>query len=532
MIIAELIRRALSQHRDRTVITDGTTALSYADLAARSYRLVNALRSRGIVAGDRVATLGANDVTSLELMVGLALGGYVRVALHAMNSGSVHKDMLEAAGARALIVDSTYQAKCAADLASVESLDYIIVRNGADGSGLDYEQVLGAADPQDALVPVTQDSLLHLAYSSGASGRPTASMHTHGSWMHVTLDNAGMLPRVSAEDVYLAAAPLTHAASTVLYLLLARGASIRIMDRFDAQEALAIIERERCTITFMVPTMLQLLATQPNVAAFDLSTLRTIMYAGAPISVATARAAQQVFGKVLFQSYGQSECLPATCLTPEDHEIGVTSDESILRSAGRPCLSAIIRIVNDRGEVLPAGEVGEILVSTAGRMLGVYGDPEATAARITTDGFVHSNDIGYLDERGLLFVVDRKNDMIISGGFNIWPAEIENALLKHPEVRDAVVVGLPHPKWGETPNAVVVVDDPSTVTESELVALCKERIGSMKKPASVIVIREPLPRNELGKLSRRLVREIYWPELATAGPRAGGAQPTLLKGTS
>ena len=523
MIIADLVRRAFAQYGPNTVISDGTDALTYADLADRSHRLVNALLARGMRSGDRVATLGANDITSLELMTGLALGGYVRVALHAMNSGPVQRDMLESSGARVLVTDAAYYEKYANDIQAAKCLDAVIVRGGRTPGVLDYDDVLAAADPGDAHVPVSGDTLLHLAYSSGASGRPTASMHTHGSWMSVTLDNAAMLPRVSSDDVYLAAAPLTHAASTVLYLLLSRGAGIRTMAHFDAREALAIIERDRCTMTFMVPTMLQLLATHPDVGTFDLSSLRAIMYAGAPISVGTARAAQQAFGKVLFQSYGQSECLPATCLTPEDHELGVTTDESILRSAGRACVNASIRIVNEHGEALPAGEIGEILVSTAGRMRGIYGDERTTAERITADGFVHSNDIGYLDARGLLYVVDRKNDMIISGGFNIWPAEIENALLKHPDVLDAVAVGLPHPRWGETPHAVVVVGDKSAVTETDLVELCKARIGSMKKPASVILSHTPLPRNELGKLSRRVVRETYWPGLVSHDRQVTGA---------
>jgi acyl-CoA synthetase (AMP-forming)/AMP-acid ligase II len=505
VIIADLIRRAFATHADRTAIASGSDSLSYADVADRSFRIVNALRDRGIQPGDRVATLSTNNLSSLELMTGLALGGYARTALHAMNSAEAHRDMLDASGARVLFTTSEFAERFRDQLAAAPALEHVIVL------GPEYEAVLATADPADARVPLTGDDILHLAYSSGSTGTPRASVHTHESWMAVTVDHATMLPRITASDVYLAAAPLTHAASTVLYLLLARGSSIQILEHFDPVDALTLIERERCSLTVMVPTMLAALATHPDVARYDLSSMRAIVYAGAPISAATARAAQQALGDVLFQTYGQSECLPVSCLTPADHALGVETDERILTSAGRPCLDARLKIVDDGGEPVAVGQVGEILVSTRGRMRGIFGDPVATAERITPDGFVRTNDIGYLDERGLLFVVDRKNDMIISGGFNIWPAEIETALLRHPDVVEAIAIGLPHPKWGETPVAVVVTRDGSAVGADELIELCKQQIGSMKKPTEILLRTDPLPRNEFGKLSRRALREQFWP---------------------
>jgi acyl-CoA synthetase (AMP-forming)/AMP-acid ligase II len=430
--------------------------------------------------------------------------------------------MLVASGTRALFTTREFADRFAAEFAAAPELEYVIVLDGSDNH-LDYETVLAAADAADARVPISGDDILHLAYSSGSTGTPRASVHTHESWMAVTVDHALMLPRITADDVYLAAAPLTHAASTVLYLLLGRGASIQVLEHFDPAAALSLIERERCSLTVMVPTMLASLATHPDVASFDLSSMRAIMYAGAPISAATARAAQQALGDVLFQTYGQSECLPVSCLTPADHALGVETDERILTSAGRPCLDAQLKIVDDTGEPVPPGQVGEILVSTRGRMRGIYGDPVATAERITDDGFVRTNDIGYLDDRGLLFVVDRKNDMIISGGFNIWPAEIETALLRHPDVVEAVAIGIPHPRWGETPVAIVATRDGSTVGADELIELCKAEIGSMKKPSEILLLTGPLPRNEFGKLSRRALREQFWPAESTLDRQVSGA---------
>jgi acyl-CoA synthetase (AMP-forming)/AMP-acid ligase II len=376
---------------------------------------------------------------------------------------------------------------------------------------LDYERLLESASPVDAHVPVGGDDVIHLAFSSGSSGKPKASTHTHGSWMHVTTDHVAMLPRLRGSDVYLAAAPLTHAASTVLYGLLARGSRIQVLPGFDAGEALRLIEQQRCSLTVMVPTMLQLLIRHPDVHTRDLSSLRAVLYAGAPISVATATAAHAALGDVLFQTYGQSECLPATILTPEDHATGVRENAALLRSAGRPCLNSSVRILDADGRDAAVGEVGEIVIHTPGRMREIFNDPELTAERITPDGFVRTKDNGYLDARGYLFVVDRIDDMIISGGFNIWPAEIENVLAEHPAVEEALVMGVAHPKWGETPHAVVTLRSGATATEQELIDFCGNRLGSMKKPTAVMLRSEPLPRSAVGKISRREIRQLYWP---------------------
>jgi acyl-CoA synthetase (AMP-forming)/AMP-acid ligase II len=522
VIIADLVRRSCQTHAANIAVADGTTSLTYGNVWDRSVRLVNALRSLGVVPGDRVATLGANAVTTVEEMTGLAVGGYARTALHGMNAGETHAYMLERVGARALIVQADHYAKFSGCFDSVPGLDHVIVHSAPPGV-LDYEQLLASASPEDARVPVRGDDIIHLAFSSGSSGKPKPAVHTHSSWMHVTTDHVTMLPRLSQEDVYLAAAPLTHAASTVLYALLARGARVQVMSGFDAGEALRLIEEERCSLTVMVPTMLQLLVGHPDVHSRDLSSLRAVLYAGAPISVATARAAHAALGDVLFQTYGQSECLPATMLTPEDHAVGVRDNAALLRSAGRPCLNSTVRILDPDGHDAGVGEVGEIVIRTAGRMREIFDDPELTAERITRDGFVRTKDHGYLDASGYLYVVDRADDMIISGGFNIWPAEIENLLAEHPAVEEALVVGVAHAKWGETPHAVVTLREGSSATEEELIDFCRARLGSMKKPTAVQLRSEPLPRNAAGKLSRRDVRQLYWPAPLQPGRQINGA---------
>lgn len=522
MIIADLVRRSCQIHAPNVAVSDPTSSLTYGEVWDRSVRLVNALRSLGLQPGDRIATLGANAVTTLEEMTGLAIGGYARTALHGLNGGETHAYMLANSGARALIVQAGHFARFRDFFAAVPTLEHVIVHSAPAGE-LDYEELLKSASAEDPHVPVHRDDTIHLAYSSGSSGKPKAAVHTHHSWMHVTTDHVTLLPRLSESDVYLAAAPLTHAASTVLYALLAKGSRIQIMPSFDAGEALRLIEAERCTLTVMVPTMLQMLVTHPDVGVRDLSSLRAVVYAGAPISVATARAAHSALGDVLFQSYGQSECLPGTVLTPEDHATGVRENAALLRSAGRPCLNSTIRILDENGRDAPAGQVGEIVIHTPGRMREIFGDPELTRSRITPDGFVRTKDNGYLDPSGYLFVVDRIDDMIISGGFNIWPAEIENTLAEHPAVEEAVVIGAAHPKWGETPHAVVALRNGATATEDELIAFCRDRLGSMKKPTAVVLRSDPLPRSAVGKVSRREIRQLYWPGALDGDRNISGA---------
>jgi acyl-CoA synthetase (AMP-forming)/AMP-acid ligase II len=522
MIIADLVRRSCQMHSTNVAVTDATSYLTYGEVWERSVRLVNALRSLGVMPGDRVATLGANAVTTLEEITGLALGGYVRTALHGMNGSETHAYMLDHVGARALIVQADYYEKFHEFFEAAPSLEHVIVHSAPAGA-LDYEQLLKSASPDDPHVPVSGDDIIHLAFSSGSTGKPKASTHTHASWMHVTTDHLLMLPRLRSSDVYLAAAPLTHAASVVLFGLLARGSRIQILPAFDPGQALRLIEQERCSLTVMVPTMLQMLVTHPDAASRDLSSLRAVLYAGAPISVATARAAHAALGDVLFQTYGQSECLPATILTPEDHAEGVRENAALLRSAGRPCLNATVRILDVDGHDAGAGEIGEIVIHTPGRMREIFNDPELTAARVTADGFVRTKDKGYLDASGYLFVVDRIDDMIISGGFNIWPAEIENVLAEHPAVEEVLVVGVPHAKWGETPHAVVTLRAGAAATEQDLIEFCRYRLGSMKKPTAVVLRTEPLPRNAVGKISRRDIRALYWPGLLDADRNISGA---------
>jgi fatty-acyl-CoA synthase len=306
--------------------------------------------------------------------------------------------------------------------------------------------------------------------------------------------------------VYLAMAPLTHAAGVLCFPVMAMGGEIVVMAKPDVTAFLALVERHRVTHTFLPPTLIYMLLAHEKLAATDLSSLRCFWYGAAPMSPQRLEQALTAIGPVMAQLFGQSEApMMISMLPPADHfrPDGTVARER-LSSAGRPAPLVTVAIMASDGTVLPQGERGEIVVRSSLVMSGYYRDPEATA-EASKYGWHHTGDIGYLDEEGFLFIVDRAKDMIITGGFNVYSAEVEQALMAHPAVRDCGVVGLPDEKWGERVVAVVQPQDGAVVSEQEIVAFVKERIGSVKAPKQVHVWPD-LPRSTVGKVLKVDIR--------------------------
>jgi acyl-CoA synthetase (AMP-forming)/AMP-acid ligase II len=256
--------------------------------------------------------------------------------------------------------------------------------------------------------------------------------------------------------------------------------------------------------------MIQAMVGHPDAATRDLGSLRCLNYAASPISERTLTSAVDRFGPVLYQLYAQSEAVPATMLLPHQHcPRGSERERRWMRSVGRATPNSVITIVDERGEPCPPGEIGEVAVSSPGQMTSLWNDPEGTEARLTADGSVLTRDMGWLDPEGFLYLADRKEDMIISGGYNIWPAQLENAIASHPAVAEVCVVGIPHEKWGETPLAVVVASPGATPDPDELIELTRTQVGSVMKVTRVEFVDE-LPKSGVGKVLRRVVRDRYW----------------------
>jgi acyl-CoA synthetase (AMP-forming)/AMP-acid ligase II len=503
-----LMRKYVGMYgENQAVICEGRVG-TYRELYERSCRLAQALAGLGIAPGDRVALLADNCFEVPEIKVGLALGGFVRAPLYVQNTADSNRYLLELTGARALIVQAHHLQTLAPALQGLAQLDEVIVIDGGDG-GNDYEQLLAAASHADPCVQVASDDVHQIRFSAGTTGKPKGIAHTTAGWLAMGNELALAIPRLDEGDRYLAAGPLTHAAALPFWPMLAAGGAIVVVPTFDAARVLELIERQRCTITLVVPTMIQMLLEHPDSKTRDCSSLRTVLYGAAPIAERTLRDALAAWGDVMYQLYGQSEALPATVLAPRHHRPdGEERERRWLRSAGRAMPNVVVSIVDEHGEELPTGELGEVAILSPGRMSKIWGDPQTTAARLLPDGRVLTRDLGYLDRDGFLYLTDRKEDMIISGGFNIWPAELENALVEHPAVRAAAVVGIPHAKWGETAVAAVILHPGEQVSEEELIAWTRERLGPVKKVTAVRFV-ETLPTSGVGKVLRREVRRLW-----------------------
>ena len=508
---ADILRKAGTLYRTRIAVTYGDRRITYADLFERSCRLANALTDQGVRPGDRVATLADNLLTSCEEITGLALGGFVRSPMYTQNPVDVHLYMLELTGARALIVQDTYWDELAPRIHEVPTVRTILVHGDGGGQSMEYDRTIGEASTKDPYVSVSADDPHIIRFSAGTTGRPKGICHTGAGWLAMGNEYSLGLPPIQALDRQLVAGPMSHASGLLVWPMIANGASHVIMPEFDASHFLDLVESQRCTRAILIPTMIRMLIDHPDVAQRDLSSLVAIYYGAAPIAERTLLDARALWGNIMYQLYGQSECLPISVLSPAYHRPeGTARERAWIRSAGRPFPNVLVGIVDDDGNELPVGEMGEIVAFSPGAMKEIWNDSEATSRRFTADRWVRTRDIGYLDGDGFLYIADRKEDMIISGGFNIWPAEVENCLYGHPSVQEACVVGVPHEKWGETPKAVVVLREGSRATESELIDWCRKQVGSVKKPTSVEFSDQPLPKSPVGKMLRRLVRERYW----------------------
>jgi acyl-CoA synthetase (AMP-forming)/AMP-acid ligase II len=493
MDFATILRSSAARHTDRPAVICDEREQTYGALFERACRLANALHDAGLQPGDRVAVLGPNGPETVEHVAGIALGGFVRTALYGHQTPDVNGYLLDMVGARALIVHSSLAAGLE------DAVEHVIVY-GTDG---EYQRLLDRAPSSEPRVERGPDDIHVIRFSAGTTGKPKGIVHTNAAWLRGGDEFRWVTPRIDERDAYLAVGPLTHAAVVFLWPTLQVGGRIVVMESFDAGKALELLARYRPTLTLMVPTMIQALVDHPQSGMHDLSSLRALTYAAAPISQKTMSKAIELLGEdVLHQWYAQSEAWPLTMLLPHQHR-------ERPQSVGRPTPNTVLKVVDDEGNELPGGAVGELAVSTPGQMKELWNDPEGTAARTLPGGLLLTRDMGYLDEQGFVFLVDRKEDMIISGGYNIWPAELEQALSSHPAVAEVCVVGVPHERWGETPRAVVVLTAGAVAEEHELIEHCRATVGSVKKVTSVEFVSE-LPRSPLGKVLRRQVRDSYW----------------------
>ncbi|HEX4109953.1 MAG TPA: AMP-binding protein [Solirubrobacteraceae bacterium] len=483
MQVADLIRRAGAQFGDRPALVHGARTMSFAELDAQTDRLGRALLARGLAPGDRVAALMPNGIDGIVAYYALAKSGLVRLPLNARETPTEHAHKLADSGARALIAPEDVPGHDVEVRIGVHELPGMIERAGAG--------VCAVARPPG--VP------LRLAYTGGTTGAPKAVMLTDGNEMcEIAAFLCDLLPGLTPNHTMLHAAPVTHGSGAFLLPHLVRGARNVVLERFSAEAWLDAAERERATATFMVPTMLAMLLEEPATGDASLA-ITHLCYGGAPTAPTLLRRALDTLGPVLAQTYGQAEApLAITLLRPDEH------DEPRLTSAGRPYTFVEAEIFGEDGEPVGPGETGEVVSRGPHVMQGYWNDPQATAETIDERGWLHTGDLGRWDEEGYLHLVDRRHDVIISGGFNVYPREVEDTLLTHPAIVEAAVVGVPDERWGERIAAAVVARGP--VTPQELEDHCRDRLAGFKRPRH-IELWDELPRSPVGKSLRREVRE-------------------------
>jgi len=497
--------------------TDGSS-LSYGEVQELSWRVGRALARSGIRPGDKVAILSANDPVAFSCVFGIARAGAVWCPINPRNEAAENRDLLDFFDCSCLIFQGAFAPLVERIAAGLPKLTTLVCLDQQTPVATPLGQWLDGM-PGEPWQADPVDDVVMIVGTGGTTGRPKGVMLT-GRNIETMAALTLMGYPFGARPVYLALAPLTHAAGVLCFPVMTLGGEIVIMRAPDLTEFLALVERHRVTHTFLPPTLIYMLLRHAGLASADLSCLQCFWYGAAPMSAARLEEAIAVIGPVLAQLFGQTEApMMISTMAPRDH---FRADGSVARerlsSAGRPAPLVTVAIMDDDGRLLGPGERGEIVIRSSLVMAGYYKNPEATA-EASRYGWHHTGDIGYLGAENYLYIVDRAKDMIITGGFNVYSAEVEQALMEHPAVQDCAVVGLPDDKWGERVTAVVQLHPGQSVTEPDLRAFVKAQVGSVKAPKQVEVWPD-LPRSKVGKILKNDVKTRLLSQAGSgAGPR-------------
>ena len=495
-------------------IVDGEVALSFAEVQTMTRRLARAMVARGMTPQEPVAIYAPNHWGVLVCLLGLWRARAVWVPVNARNAFEANAAYLNYTRAAWLFYHSSYADDAAALKAAVPSLRHLVCLDGPEGANASLDAFMAEGDgieEADWGDPYGNPSDGVGIFPTGGTTGPSKGVWvTNTGWgtMLETAMKAWETPGTT--PVCLATAPLTHAAGPVATAVMAMGGRVVILPGFDAGAVLAAIEAHRVTHMFLPPTALYSLLGHPDLGQHDYSSMRVFLLAGSAVSPDKLKAAVEAFGPCMCQSYGQVESpMIVTWLAPQVVAAAAAGDHpERLASCGRPTGSVRVGIMDDEGTLLPPGEAGEIVVRGALVSQGYYEKPEDTAA-IRAFGWHHTGDVGYRDADGFVFIVDRKKDMIVTGGFNVFSAEVEAVVMELPSVRECAVVGAPDDHWGEAVKAVVVLAEGEILNESAVIAHCKARLGGVKAPKSVEAWSE-LPRTPAGKLDKKAVRAKFW----------------------
>lgn len=507
MLLGEIVRRNAKRWPDELAVVDADRRLTWRELRSRCDRLSATLQASSRP-GDRVAVLLANRSEYLELYYGVPDAGLILVPLNYRLHPVEVAAQLRHCGAKMLITEAALLDPLAALLSSLDSLERVLVIGGDQGveGHLAYEDVLDTAPAAPPPSPRDDTSTAWIVYTSGTTGRPRGVMLSHRNLLTSVLESVVEFGTAERERM-LMTFPLCHvsAAATTLIGHL-RGATIYLMRTFDAAAWLRDVERFAITESGLAPTMISYILDRPDIDDYELRSLRGVIYGTAVLPVPLVERFLDRFGPILYTAYGSSELAgPCTAFPKSMMTRAVKGEAHLLASCGRPALLCEVQVVDDDGQPLGAGAIGELLVKGDQVMSGYWDDPEHTAATIS-DGWLRTGDLVEQDQEGFLYVVGRKKDLIITGGENVYPRDVEEVLYSHPGIADAAVIGLPDEVWGERVTAVIVAREGHCVSEDEVVRLCRSRLAGYKTPRSVVIL-DTLPRNAAGKVLKAQLRE-------------------------
>ena len=509
MYLTQSLQRSIQQTPEQVVTSFRGRRRTFREFGERVQRLAGALRAHGMNSGDRVGMLALNSDRYLEYLMAVWWGGGVLNPVNIRWSAAEIVYSLDDCDTRILLVDSFFQ-RMVGDIRdkAANTPVFIHADEGAAPQGmLSYEDLIAQAEPvQDA--GRGGDDLACVMYTGGTTGFPKGVMQSHLNLWSAAMQRMAETPPPPGASLHVA--PLFHIAALARALIqFMSGGTHAIVAAFEPVQVLQAIEHERAVDTLLVPTMIQALLAHPDFGKYDLGSLRRMTYGAAPSAGALIEQILARFPRIdLFHAYGLTEACPIVSANPPQNHSEQARASGLSKSVGRGGYGVNVKIVDSEGREVPRGTVGEIIVRGPNVMQGYWNKPEETAKALR-GGWLWTGDGAYMDEDGYLFIVDRMKDMIVSGGENIYSAEVENAISRHPAVAQCAVIGIPHSRWGEAVHAVVVTRPGSALSEDELRSHCHEHIAGYKCPKTV-EFRDELPLSGAGKVLKRELRAAFW----------------------
>ncbi len=510
MVVGDMLVRSAAKFPEKIAVVSESVAMNYRTLNERVNRLGNALISRGLKKGDRIGVLVHNGRQFVEIYFAVAKAGGIFCPYNNHLTERELNDIINYSSPKFLFLDADFEDRIHAIKDHLKFLKFsICLQKPRWPSVEDYEGFLSEGEKKEPGTSILDNDRMSMFFTAGTTGRPKGAMHTH---RHVVSNaTAGVIElKVSYHERALISFPMYHVScedNIGRHFFMPNTVFLKREGQFDPKEVLELLSTEKITMCQFVPTMISALLQCRDIDRYDLSSLRLILYAGAPMPVELLKSALQKLKCGFAQMYGQTESGPIiTALLPEDHVLeGSERQIEKLASAGKPVLNYEVKVVDEQGSDVPVGEVGEIIGRSEAMMKRYWRLPKESKEKLK-DGWLHTGDLGKLDEDGYVYIVDRKHDMIISGGVNIYPREVEEVLYQHPSVLEASVIGIPHDYWGEAVKAVIVLKEGATASEEDIVKFCGEHLASYKKPKSVEFWKE-LPKSPQGKILKRSIRE-------------------------